>query len=94
MRNKVEIANIVIYFQSKSMRRVDLIMFNAEMMRKLKEAGIRRDDYKYADMWKDYVEMMKTAGSRKEVILSLAEKYKITDRQVYNIIKHLEKKIE
>jgi len=69
-------------------------MFNAEMMRKLKEAGIRLDDYKYVDMWRDYVEMLKTAESRKEVMLSLADRYGITDRQVYNIIKHLEKKIE
>jgi len=76
------------------MRRADLIMFNAEMMRKLKEAGIRLDDYKYVDMWRDYVEMLKTAESRKEVMLSLADRYGITDRQVYNIIKHLEKKIE
>ena len=64
------------------------------MMRKLKEAGIRLDDYKYVDMWRDYVEMLKTAESRKEVMLSLADRYGITDRQVYNIIKHLEKKIE
>ena len=76
------------------MRRADLIMFNAEMMRKLKEAGIRLDDYKYVDMWRDYVEILKTAESRKEVMLSLADRYGITDRQVYNIIKHLEKKIE
>ena len=76
------------------MRRADLIMFNAEMMRKLKEAGIRLDDYKYVDMWRDYVEMLKTAESRKEVMLSLADRYGITDRQVYNIIKHLEKEIE
>ena len=76
------------------MRRADLIMFNAEMMRKLKEAGIRLDDYKYVDMWRDYVEMLKTAESRKEVMLSLADRYGITDRQVYNIIKHLEKKIK
>ena len=64
------------------------------MMRKLKEAGIRLDDYKYVDMWRDYIEMLKTAESRKEVMLSLADRYGITDRQVYNIIKHLEKKIE
>ena len=94
MCNKVEIAKVVIIFKNKSMRRADLIMFNAEMMRKLKEAGIRLDDYKYVDMWRDYVEMLKTAESRKEVMLSLADRYGITDRQVYNIIKHLEKKIE
>ena len=92
--NKVEIAKVVIIIKSKSMKRADLILFNEESMRKLKSAGIRLDDYKYADMWRDYAEMIKTATSRKVVILSLSEKYRTTDRQVYNIIKHLEKKIE
>ena len=92
--NKVEIAKVVIIIKSKSMKRADLILFNEESMRKLKSAGIRLDDYKYADMWRDYAEMIKTATSRKVVILSLSEKYRITDRQVYNIIKYLEKKIE
>ncbi|MBR6275925.1 MAG: hypothetical protein IKR31_03200 [Prevotella sp.] len=62
-------------------------------MRKLKEAGIRLDDYRYAPIYRDYVVLMKTTESRKVVILSLSQKYGITDRQVYNIIKHLEKKI-
>lgn len=75
------------------MKRADLVLFNQEIMCKLRKAGIRLDDYKYADMWKDYVEMKKACNSKKVIILSLSEKHGYTDRQVYNIIKHLEKDV-
>lgn len=75
------------------MKRADLVLFNEEIMRKLRKAGVRPDDYKYADLYRDYQDLIQTAESRKEVILSLAQKYGYTDRQVYNIIKHLEYKV-
>ena len=68
----------------------DLVIFNREILQKMKEAGVKLDDYKYCDIYRDYVEMSKTEKCRKVVILSLAERYMISDRQVYNIIKHLE----
>lgn len=76
------------------MKRADLILFNEEMMRKLRKAGVRPDDYKYADLYRDYCKLMQVEQNRKSVILSLAQKYRYTDRQIYNIIKHLEKRIE
>lgn len=76
------------------MKRADLILFNEEMMRKLRKAGVRPDDYKYADLYREYLSMMQTESSRKVVILSLAQKYNYTDRQVYNIIKHLNKEVK
>ena len=76
------------------MKRADLILFNEDLMRKMRKAGIRPDDYKYADLYRDYRRLMETDSSRKVIILSLAQRYGYTDRQVYNIIKHLEKKID
>jgi len=75
------------------MKRADLVLFNEEMMRKLRKAGVRPDDYKYADLYRDYQSLIKVSDSRKEVIISLAQRYGYTDRQVYNIIKHLEHKV-
>lgn len=75
------------------MTRADLIEFNKELFQKLKRAGIKLEDYKYCDMYKDYVEMSHTGQSRKAVILTLAERYGITDRQVYNILRHMEKPV-
>lgn len=76
------------------MKRADLILFNEELMRKLRKAGVRPDDYKYADIYREYQRLTQTESSRKVIILSLAERYGYTDRQVYNIIKHMEKRIE
>lgn len=76
------------------MKRADLILYCEEMMRKLRKAGVRPDDYKYSDLYRDYLSLMKNESSRKVVILSLAQKYSYTDRQVYNIIKHLEKEVK
>lgn len=75
------------------MRRIDLINFNKEFLQKLKQAGVRLDDYKYCELYQDYVEMTRTELSRKAIILTLAERYNITDRQIYNIIQHLEKSV-
>lgn len=71
------------------MIRADLIEFNKELFQKLKRAGVRLDDYKYCDLFRDYVEMSQTEPNRKVVILTLAQRYGITDRQVYNIVNHL-----
>lgn len=71
------------------MIRADLIEFNKELFQKLKQAGIRLDDYKYCDLYRDFVEMSRKDPNRKVIILTLAERYNISDRQVYNIINHM-----
>lgn len=75
------------------MRRIDLVEFNKELLQRLKEAGIRLEDYKYCDLYRDYLKLSETMGSRKEVILSLAQKHGISDRQVYNILNRLERSV-
>ena len=76
------------------MKRIDLVEFNKELLQKLNEAGIRLEDYKYCDLYRNYLQLSETMKSRKEVILTLAQKHGITDRQVYNILKHLEKAVK
>ena len=75
------------------MIRAELIEFNRELFQRLKQAGIRLDDYKYCDLYRDYVELSRTESNRKVVFLTLAERYNITDRQVYNIINHMQKTV-
>lgn len=75
------------------MIRAELIEFNKELFQKLKQSGVRLDDYKYCDLYRDYVDLSRTEGNRKVIILTLAQRYGITDRQVYNIIRHMEKTV-
>lgn len=75
------------------MKRIDLIEINKELFQKLKKAGIHLEDYKYCDLYRDYLKLSETVRTRKEVILTLAQRHHITDRQVYNILKHLERTV-
>lgn len=76
------------------MRRIDLIEFNKELLQKMNDAGIRLEDYKYCDLYRSYVKLSETMKTRKEIILTLAETYHITDRQVYNILNRLERAVK
>lgn len=75
------------------MIRAELVEFNKELFQRLKRAGIRLEDAKYCDLYRDYVEMSRTEPSRKVVLLTLAVKYGISDRQVYNIINHMKQPV-
>lgn len=71
------------------MIRAEIIEFNKELLQKLKEAGVKLDDYRYCDLYRDYMEMSRTERNRKVVFLTLAQRYGISDRQVYNIVNHM-----
>lgn len=71
------------------MIRAEIIEFNKELFQKLKKSGIRLEDYKNCDLYHDYVEMSRIEPNRKVVMLTLAQRYNITDRQVYNIVNHM-----
>ena len=76
------------------MRLIDLVEFNKELLQKIKAAGIRLEDYKYCDLYRDYLKLSETMRSRKEIILTLADRHHITDRQVYNILRRLERTVK
>ena len=71
------------------MTRAEIIEFNKELLQKLKEAGVKLEDYRYCDLYRDYTEMSRTERNRKVVFLTLAQRYNISDRQVYNIVNHM-----
>lgn len=75
------------------MTRADLVEFNKELFQKLKQAGIRLEDFKYCDLYRDYVDLSQKEPNRKVVFLTLAQRYNISDRQVYNIVNHMEKTV-
>lgn len=76
------------------MTRAEIVEFNKNLLQNLKAAGIRLEDYKYCDLYRDYKEMSDAGQSRKVIILTLAERYGITDRQVYNIVRHLQSPVK
>jgi len=72
------------------MKRFDLVSFNEELLQKLKFAGIKLEDYKYCNLYREYCKMLEEGVKRTAIAAILGERYGLSCRQVYNIIKHLE----
>lgn len=75
------------------MRRIDLIKFNAELLQKMQSCGIKLNDWQYVNLYNDYEEMLASGTKKTAISLILAEKYNLSERQFYNIIKHLKSSV-
>lgn len=76
------------------MKLYELLDFNKELLKRLWFAGIKPEDYRYADLFADY-ECMCQAGEKKTYIVALlAEKYSISERKVYSVINHLSQELD
>jgi hypothetical protein len=71
------------------MKRVELIQFNSELLKRLQKAGVKIDDWQYASIVDDYHKMLKDGHKRTYAIIKLAEKYKISERCVYDLLRRL-----
>jgi hypothetical protein len=72
------------------MKRIDLVEFNKELFQKLQRAGVKLEDYRYCDLYRDYRQMLSEGTKRTAVAVIVGERYNLSPRQVYNIINHLE----
>lgn len=72
------------------MKLFEAINFNRETLNRLISAGFKPDDCKYLDLYAEYVEMRREGGKTTWAVASLSEKYAVSERKVYNIIKHFE----
>lgn len=72
------------------MKLIELVSFNKELLQRLQKAGVKIDDWKYCDLYLDYTQMIAEGTKRTAIILILAQRYNLSERQVYNIIRHLQ----
>lgn len=65
----------------------ELINFNRELLERLREAGIRLEDARYVDLYSDYLDMHRHGEKVSYIVAVLAEKYGISERKVYGLVK-------
>lgn len=64
----------------------ELVFFLREAMKRMSEVGIRIDDWKYTDMFKEYNELV-NRGEKKEYIKTLlASNYNVSESTVNRVI--------
>lgn len=75
------------------MKIYELLSFHQELLQKLHTAGISTGDYKYVDLYAEYVRLKGDGLKVAYIIAYLAEQYAISERKIYSIIKKLECKV-
>lgn len=76
------------------MKVFELLAFHQELLRKIYKAGIRPDDWKYTELYTQFLQM-KCQGKKVTYVVSvLATRYQISERQVYKLIGRLGEEID
>ena len=69
------------------MKVIEVLEFNRELIKRLKLAGIRLEDADYIDLYTEYKQLTAQGEKVSYVIAHLAEKYAVSERKVYGLIK-------
>ena len=65
----------------------EILSFNRELIEKLEAVGIRPGDCKYIDLYAEYVRMRHGGEKVTYVVSFLSEKYHVSERKVYGLLK-------
>ena len=87
------------------MKVIEILNFNRELLTRLLESGIRLEDVRYVNLYTDYFHLLRAgennlytdyfhllrAGEKMTYIVAiLAERYGISERKVYGLIKRFQ----
>jgi hypothetical protein len=67
----------------------ELVSFNRELLKKIHSAGIRPDDYKYADLYAEYRVLVASGEKVTWAVAALSALYGVSERQVYRIVRRM-----
>lgn len=69
----------------------DVICFNRELINRMNNLGIRLNDTRYIELYKEYCRMLRNDEKVTYIVRLLSEKYGVSERNVYKIIKRFKK---
>ena len=72
------------------MKNFEVLNFAYELLKKLKNAGIKLEDANYITIFTEYQEMIDHGEKVTYAVSVLAEKYHVSERKVYDLIKRFQ----
>ncbi len=72
------------------MKIVEIVKINRELLKNLHMAGVRIEDAEYIDLYADYQRMLSNGDKVSYVVAVLSNKYAVSERKVYGLIKHFQ----
>ena len=76
------------------MKVYELLRFNKELLKRFHQVGIKPEDYKYIELHREYKELLTNGDKVTYIVLVLAEKYSVSERQIYNIVSKFNQDID
>lgn len=76
------------------MKVAELVKISEEILKLLSKHAIRTDDYKYVDLFNDYLKMKEKGDKTSYVVAVLSEKYKIGEASVYRLLRRFRETIK
>ena len=73
------------------MKVIEILNFNKELLNRIHNAGIRLDDCQYINLYNEYEQMLRDGEKVTYIVSVLSEKYSVSERKVYGVIKHFKK---
>ncbi len=68
----------------------EILKFNRELLNRLRQYGIRLEDADYIDLFADFNNMVGAGNKVSYTVAVLADKYDVSERKVYSLIKHFQ----
>lgn len=65
----------------------EILNFNKELIDRLISVGFKPDDCRYVPLYADYMRMHGRGEKVTYIVSALSEKYDVSERKVYNVIK-------
>lgn len=72
------------------MKIIEILKFNRELLKRLQTAGIQLDDTRYIDLYCEYKDMLDRGEKVSYAVALLADKYSVSERKVYSLIKRFQ----
>ena len=69
------------------MKVIEILNLNKELRKNFRQAGIRIEDVEYIELYKEYQSLYNKGEKTTYIASVLADKYDISERTVYDIIK-------
>ncbi len=68
----------------------EVLKFNRELLERLRRIGVRLEDTAYIDLFVDFNNMVGAGDKVSYVVAVLADKYSVSERKVYSLIRHFQ----
>ena len=73
------------------MKVIEILNFNRELLKRLQAAGIRLEDARYIDLYKEYEQMRRKGEKVTYCVAFLSARHGVSERKVYEILGRFKK---